>query len=302
MNEKQTKRTRLSELALVAATVLWGVAFAVVKDAARYIPPSWLVGLRFLLAGGIMALLFHRRLARLSRRTFVGGALMGSILFFAYLAQTEGVQYTTAGKNAFLTSVYVVITPFLYWGVRRVRPDLFNLLAAVVCLGGIGLLSLSGEGMSVGLGEALTLLSGLLYACHIVCTGVFTEDCDPMALNTVQFCVCGVLGIAAALLGREPLPRLTGSALAGLGYVTVFATLVGIGLQSACQKYVEPNKASLLMSLESVFGCLAGILLLGEQVTPRILAGFVLIFGAILLSEAPRRKHTETSVSLEEET
>ena len=70
-----------------------------------------------------------------------------------------GLQYTTAGKNAFLTSVYVVLVPFLYWVFYRKRPTAYNLAAAVLCLLGVGFLSL-GEGFTMGLGLSLIHIFG----------------------------------------------------------------------------------------------------------------------------------------------
>ncbi|MCH3971863.1 MAG: DMT family transporter [Oscillospiraceae bacterium] len=283
---KEVRRTRLSELGLVLAAFLWGMAFAVVKDTNRFIAPSWQIGIRFGGAALLMLLLFRKRLKSVSRRTLLGGALLGSILFLAYLTQSIGVKYTTAGKNAFLTAVYVVIVPFLYGAIRRIKPEASNIAAAFLCLAGIGLLSLDSSRFGLGLGEELTLVCGLLYAIHITFTGLFMEDCDPMAINTIQFAVCSILGFLLACF-TEPLPVFNRQSSIGIIYLMVFSTCIGMGLQTACQKNLATGKASLLMSLESVFGCIGGVLLLGERLTTQNIFGFVLIFIAVVLTEVP---------------
>ncbi|MDD4808127.1 MULTISPECIES: DMT family transporter [Caproicibacterium] len=292
---KEKRRIRLSELGLVLAAILWGTAFAVVKDTNHLMPPSWQIGIRFTFAAALMLLLFHKRLKSMNRKALLLSILMGTILFIAYLVQTIGVKYTTAGRNAFLTAIYVVIVPFLSWGLHRAHPGAVNLFAAVLCLTGIGMLSLAGGHFGLGLGEGLSIVSGILYAVHIMITSSAITSGDPMAVNTVQFAVCGVLALLCGAF-TEPPPTLNQQAVLSLGYLSIFSSAIGMGLQSVCQRYVETSKASLLMSLESVFGCLSGILLLGETLTIQTVIGFVLIFAAIVLTEMPAEKHSRLPV------
>ncbi len=68
---------------------------------------------------------------------------MGVCLFCAYTAQTIGITDTTPGKNAFLTTIYCVFVPFLFWLVNKSKPDVYNLVASVTCIVGVGFLYLS---------------------------------------------------------------------------------------------------------------------------------------------------------------
>lgn len=288
---KVFNRTKTGELGLTLATVLWGLCFAVSKDANAQVPPAWQVGLRFSAAAVLMALLFHRRLKQLNRRTVLSGLLLGVLIFTGYYLQTVALQYTTAGKSAFLTAIYVVLVPFLYWAVRHTKPGVQHLFSAVLCLCGVGLLSLDGGSLRLGLGEVLTLATGVVYAFHIVCMGVTAEDSDPILLTFVQFVVCGALGCAVAGF-TAPLPVWDTGSVLSMAYLAVPGTMIPMSLQCFAQKYVKPGKAALLMSLESVFGCLFGILLLGEHPTWKIAGGFVLIFTAMILSEIPLSKQS----------
>ena len=179
-------------LALLTAALIWGSSFIIMKDTLNAIPVFQLLAIRFTLAGILLAVVFHKRLLQ-SKPALVGhGAVCAVFLLAAYATQTYGLITTSPGTNAFLTAVYCVIVPFMAWGFYRKPPTLYNWSAAVMCVVGIGLISLSGD-LSLGAGEALTLLSGLLYALHIMCLSHYGDQDDPIALTVMQFFFVAVL-------------------------------------------------------------------------------------------------------------
>ncbi len=273
-----------ADAAILLTAIIWGSAFVVLKSALDYVTPIYLMAFRFSLAALGMGLIFHKRLANVDKATLCRGAVLGVALALGYGIQTVGLQYTTAGKNAFLTSVYVVLVPFLYWVFYRKRPTAYNLAAAVLCLLGVGFLSL-GEGFTMGLGDALSLLCGVFYGVHIVLLSRYAQNSDNFSLTTIQFGVAAVLfWIYAGLF--EPFPRELGwPAVGGILYVTVFSTMVALSLQTIGQKYTSASHASILMSTEALFGTLFGILILGERFTAQTALGCGLIFLAVLTSE-----------------
>ena len=191
-------------LALLTAAVIWGSSFIVMKDTVDHIPVFQLLAIRFTLAGLLLALLFRKRLMTSGKQLLSHGAVCGVLLLSAYATQTFGLMTTTPGTNAFLTAVYCVMVPFMAWGFHRKRPTSYNWVAAVLCIAGIGLISLSGD-LSIGLGEGLTLLSGVFYALHIMALSHFGERDDPVALTIVQFAVVALLSWAATLLTERGL-------------------------------------------------------------------------------------------------
>ena len=140
-----TRRIWVADGLLLLTTLIWGVAFAVVKDTLQSVPPGLIVCVRHFISACITAVLFRRRLRGIRAADLRRGALVGFLLAMAYLVQTEGLALTTAGKNAFLTTTYVLFVPLalrLFFGRqlgRRVLP------AALLMLCGIALLSLGGE-------------------------------------------------------------------------------------------------------------------------------------------------------------
>ncbi len=275
---------------IVVATMIWGYSFVVMKDAVEVIPPAWLLGLRFTAAGIILLVILRKRVVRSFSLKVLGmGIVLGILDFSAFFAQTVGLQHTTPGINAFLTATYCVIVPFLWWIIARRRPTVFNIGAAVLAIAGIWLVSVSssGEGLSMGLGEGLTLLCALFFAIHIVCVSKFSRFADVLALTAIQFVTEGLCGLALGA-GTEVFPAAALAdpvIIAQLAFLVIFASIVAFGIQNVALAYVPPAQASLLLSLESVFGVVFSILLYGEMLTLRLVIGFMLIFVAIVASE-----------------
>lgn len=277
-------KTFVSELGLVFITIIWGSAFVVVKNATASLSASYIIAIRFGLAAILMAPFFFTRLKRINLQSVRSGAILAVILYTSYYLQTVGVKYTTAGNNAFLTAIYGVMVPFLSWIIRRQKPDGYNIVSAFVCIAGIGVLSLR-AGFSVNIGDVLTLLSGILFGLHIVYVSILTENNDPILLSFTQFAFTAIIAFAVAGTTEQFPARLETGTIFSLLYIGIFSTMIAMIVQLVAQRYVPPSRASLIMSLESLFGSVFGILFLNEPLTPKIFVGFLLIFSAILLSE-----------------
>lgn len=280
----KSKNKALAELGLLFITVIWGSAFVVVKNATDSVPVNYIIAIRFGIASVLLLVFFFPRIRRMDLRAVKSGLILGVLLYLAYFLQTLGVKYTTAGNNAFLTAIYVVVVPFLYWLVRNEKPNLYHITAALVCLAGIGFLSLH-AGFRVNPGDVLTLLSGITYAAHIVAMSILTEKTDPILLSFTQFVTTTAVSLPVALVAETFPQHLDAGMTVSLLYIGVFSTMIAMVLQSVCQQYVPPARASLIMSLEALFGTVFGILFLKEPLTVKTLAGFSLIFAAVLISE-----------------
>lgn len=298
MNESAVQK-KIAKPLILLATLIWGSSFFVMKNTVDHVPVFFLLAIRFTVAALILAVLFFRNWKGIDRDYMKSGAVMGTLLFVAYSVQTFGLERTSSGNNAFLTAVYCVIVPFLYWGISHQRPDRYNLLAAVLCIVGIGLVSLNGS-LSMNLGDLLTLASGLAYAFHIVAVARFSQGKDVFLLTTIQFAVTALWSWGFALLTNGfPAEVLPLDAVWRLGYLAVFATAGALLFQNIGQKYTAPATAAVLLSLEAPFGVLFAVLFDGERPTARMLAGFVLIFVSVLCSETKfaflRRKMVDTA-------
>ena len=285
MNRKQAL---LGKLALLATAVIWGSSFVVFKNTLNSIGTLWVLAIRFSIAALIMGCVSFRTIRRASRRCLRGGVLMGAALACAYIVQTYGLVYTTPGKNAFLTSTYCVLTPFFSWAVYRRRPELSHLIAAVLCVAGIGFVSLSEGFTDVNRGDVLTVACGVFYAVQILLTERFRDSGDAATLSAVQFAAAAVICWVGALLFEKAPAAISRETWLSIAYLSVMCTAVCFYLQVWGIRYTPAPTAAMIMTLEAVFGVLISILFYHEIVTAKIAFGFVLIFAAVLISELRR--------------
>ena len=281
-----TKRELMADGILLLTAIIWGSAFAIVKNSLDAFAPAMLITLRYVIATPLSALVFRKHLRGLTRGDVLRGALVGVILGVAYILQTVGLVTTTAGKNAFLTGVYVLLVPFIGLVFFRQKLKLANFIAAGMMVLGIGALSLDGTGGGLNMGDFLTLLCSVMFAAHIVAIERCQKKTNAYALIVLQFAFCALTSLAYSLLfERGAALQLTRGSVTGLLYLAVVSTTVGMSLQNIGQSMAPASHASILLSLESVFGVIFSCILLGETVTAKMLLGFAMIFAAVLVSE-----------------
>lgn len=282
--EQKMKRNILSKSALFGASLIWGSSFLIVKNSVDVMGPHTLLGIRFTIGCLLLCILFHKKLRKLNKDYFVKGSLIGLFIFLAYSLQTIGITGTTPGKNAFLTAIYCVLVPFLYWAVDRTRPDIYNISAAILTILGIGLVSLNG-GFQIQYGDAFTLAGGFFYAAHMIAVAKFGKEKDPVLITILQFGYAAVFSWIVAFVTKEPAVQWDAGVITGVLYLSVFATAIALLFQNIGQNYTKPAPAAVILSLESVFGVLFSVVFYREHITIRLFIGFLLIFLAVLLSE-----------------
>lgn len=282
--EKQTKINTIAKIALLGASIIWGSSFLVVKNSMDSMQPHTLIAIRFTIGSILLCVIFHKKLKKLNKDYIISGGIIGIFLFIAYSIQTIGITDTTPGKNAFLTAVYCVIVPYLYWIVDRNKPDKYNIIAAALCLTGIGLVSIS-SGFRIQYGDAFSLICGFFYAAHMVAVSKLSKDRDPVLLTIVQFIYTAIISWVVTLFFEDLPKTFSPNAITELLYLAVFATALALLLQNIGQKYTKPAPAAIILSLEAVFGVIFSVIFFKEEITLKLFIGFLLIFLAILTSE-----------------
>lgn len=293
MSKFSNKTSFLAKIALLIVAILWGTSLTVVKSAADIFKPNFLLGIRFTIASIILAIIFHKKLFKANKKDIKAGILIGIFLFLAYSSQTLGVTFTTPGRSGFLSASYCVIVPFIYWFTNKVKPDKFNISAAVFCVVGIFFIAMAGESGSIFTssitalyGDGLALLSGILFASHIVSVVKFGDGKDPFILTIMQFATAAVLSwITSFLFENNTSMVLTTRPILEVLYLSVMCTAVALLLQNIGQKYTDPSSASIILGCESIFGVILPVAIGIESLTVKSFIGFVLIFIAILISE-----------------
>ncbi|MBQ4649159.1 MAG: DMT family transporter [Firmicutes bacterium] len=297
-----------SNLLLFLTAFIWGTAFVAQKSGMDYIEPFTYGGIRQFLGGlvliPVIIFLDSRKPAeeknRLAARTeaqkkaedkilLIGGICCGLALFVAGTLQQFGIAHTTAGKAGFITTLYVVIVPiFSIFLRKKVKPIMWF----CVMLGALGLymLCMKDATFTIQYGDFLVLLCAVAFAVHILVIDYFSPKADGVKLSCIQFLVAGILGIICMFIFETPTIE---NILAGwfpIVYAAVFSSGVAYTLQIVAQKDADPTAASLILSLESVFAALAGMMLLHESMTAKELLGCVIIFAAIIIAQLPSKE------------
>lgn len=293
MNKRSTQV--FASLGLLLTAAVWGFAFVVVKDSLDYVGSVYMVAIRFSIAAIGLAIIFCKRLKKIDKKHLLMGGVTGLFLFLAYLVQTIGCSYTTAGKNAFLTTIYVILIPLIAWPLYKKRPHWHVFVAAGLSLTGIGLLALGGDDISgINIGDILTLLCGLFFALHILWTEKCNkEGCDTIIITMLQFAFAAFFGwiLAPFMDGAFPIVAIkTPKVILSMLYLGLFSSMICFSLQNIGLKYVQSSLASLFLSFESVFGVLFSTIFLHETLTLKMAVGCALIFSAIVIAECLKKE------------
>lgn len=272
---------------ILLATLIWGSSFVIVKDVTDELAVLWLLAIRFLSASVLLAILFLRKRKLFFKKEYIiCGACFGCALFAAYYFQTIGITDTTPGKNAFLSSPYNIIVPFLAWAIGGRKPTIFNIIAAILAICGVGLIALDSD-LSLRWGDVMTIIGAVFFAVHIVLVSRLSKKRDVYVLTMWQFFFAGFISIIGSLIFDDGLQisawgiDMWGSLL----YLTIGCTAVALLFQNIGLKKVPPATGALLLSFESVFGAIFSIAMGAEVLSVKIIIGFIVMFIAVLVSE-----------------
>ncbi|WP_035618242.1 DMT family transporter [Lacticigenium naphthae] len=269
---------------LLFVTIIWGSGYVVNDMILGHVNPYQLLTTRFFITFFVLSIIFRKSYKLLSKKVVFHGSILGSLLYFAFVLQTVGLQYTTPSKNAFLTATSVVMVPLFSFLISKqtIKPKTF--FAIFSTLLGVGFMSLNGFGM-MNLGDMLSLLCAVFFALQLVYLGKYVKLNDPRTLMLVQMGVASFLGISINLIRGDVY---TGGIVAvdlSLLYLALFGTLFSFGMQSIAQQYASDTETSLILSLESFWGMLFSAVLLKESISNQMIVGASLILLGIFIGE-----------------
>lgn len=282
----------LTFLLLLMTAMIWGFAFVAQVVGVEHVGPFTLNGTRFAL--GVISLLpvvliFERgRVGREERiRTVRASILAGIALFSASTLQQLGIALNrSAGVAGFLTGLYVVLVPIAGFLLFRKKTGKNVWIGAVCALVGLTLLCFKpGEGFSFGWGELLLLIGAFFWTAHILVIDRVASNVRSLHFAWGQFAVCAVLGLATMFLFEEP--TLTGilNAKWAIAYCGILSVGVAYTLQILAQKRADPTLAVVVLSLESVFSAIGGVLFGNDSISLVGYIGCAFIFAGILISQ-----------------
>ncbi len=283
-------------LILILMAFVWGLGFVAQSAGMDYIGANTFNGIRMLI-GSFVLLPFalvarHKRIqaqnnSRAYYKTLIkSGVLCGILLWGASTIQTWGLAYTTPGKSGFITAMYIIFVPIIGIFMKK-HITARMIISALIAVFGMYLLCLSGSGGTVNIGDLLTLICAILFSLHIIVVDRYTPEVNAIEFSSLQFFVCGIINIICMLSFEDFSFEVIKTCTIPLLYSGLFACGIGYTLQPIGQRYAEPTTASILMSLESVFALLSGMVILGDKPTFAELLGCLVMFSAIILIQLP---------------
>lgn len=298
----KNKEFRASFLLLLTAAI-WGGGFIAQRVGSQSIGAFTFNGVRFALGSlSLIPLLLyfrikgrkapkeeeHREISFMA--TLKAGVLLGAVLFIAASLQQVGVTYSTAGKAAFITGLYIVFVPLL--GIF-LKQKLRWVVWAGVTLAVVGLYLLCGtDRFSISTGDPFVLVGAVFWAVHILLVDRYTKTMDALKLSCIQFATCSVLSLITALLFERISWAGLLQGIVPILYGGICSVGVAYTLQVFGQKHAKPSHAAIILSMEAVFAALFGMVILGELLNGRETAGCALMLAGMLVAQAriPNRR------------
>jgi len=278
----------LAALALLGVTAMWGSTFFLIRDLLERVPTLDFLAVRFAIASVALLLVAPRAVARLSPASRRSAVVLGLLYGVAQILQTAGLAHTPASVSGFITGMYVVLTPVFAAVLLRSRITAITWGAVLLATSGLAVLTLNG--LSIGYGEAITLVAAMLYALHIVGLGAWSTPHEALGMSIVQIVVITLVCLAATAPDGIVLPDTPGDWLSVV-YMALFAGALGLVGQTWAQAHLAPTRSAIIMSMEPVFAAFFAVLLGGESFTLRMVCGGLMVLAAMLVVElAPRRK------------
>lgn len=293
----QSRRRQLwADVLLLLVTLIWGSTFVMVKEAVSTYPVFPFLAIRFGLATLALLAVGWKRLPTLGWRGAGAGVLIGLCLLAGYAFQTVGLQYTSASKAGFITGLSVVLVPLLATLLLRQWPGIESILG--VCLATIGLAFLTlNQSLDMARGDFFVLFCAFSFALHIVAVSHFAPKLDALALTIVQVATVSILSGAISLFTARPWPMPSPSTWFAAGFTGILATAVAFALQTNMQRFTTPTHTALIFAGEPVFAATFGVLLAGDVMTGRSIAGGVLIIVGTVVSEISWSQRTAKILS-----
>jgi drug/metabolite transporter (DMT)-like permease len=267
-------------LGLLATTAIWGSSFLVMKDSLERQDVNSFLASRFVLAALIMFAFKPKSLTGLDKVFVKRAVFTGVLATGGFISQTFGLTQTTVSNTGFITGLYLVFTPLIAWLLLKHRITKAQWTAVAIAT--IGLYLIAYNGISVGIGEILVLISAILFAAQIVAIGELSDGKNSYALTLIQIIVAAVVFVVLTLIGGYQAPP-DSSVWAAVIFTAVFATFFGFLIQVKAQAVMSATVAGVLLAMETPFALFFGLYFDNDPFTLRIMSGGTLVMLAMAL-------------------
>lgn len=278
-----------ANLILFAVAVIWGTGFITQGIAARYQLAYLFNGLSFILAS-IILIPFIPRGKMDQPGAWKWMLVAGLILFFATAFQQVGIFYTKIANAGFLTSLYIIFTPFLLWIGFREKPHWMDILAVISAGFGAFLLSTAGV-FKFQPGDGLEVIGAVFWGLHFIILGKFASKYEPISFAAGHFFVTGFLNLLMGLIFENPIQLVLLPVIGAIAYRAILSIGVGYTLQVWGQHHTPPTDAALILGMEAVFAVIAAWLILNQTLLPIQVIGCAILLVSVLFSQLKGMQH-----------
>jgi drug/metabolite transporter (DMT)-like permease len=265
---------------LLATTAVWGGSFVVMKDSLERQDVYSFLASRFILAALFMFLYRPNSLRGLDRKFILRASVAGLLLGSGFIFQTFGLTKATVSNTGFITGLYLVFTPLIAWIILKKHVVKIQWLAVAVAT--IGLYLIAYNGISIGLGEILVLISAILFAAQIVALSEWSDGKNAYALTLIQILVSSVIFLLLTIKDGYQLPP-DGSVWSAVFFTAFFATFLGFLIQVKAQSMMSATAAGVLLAMEVPFALVFGLYFDNDPLTLRIISGGTLVMAAMAM-------------------
>jgi drug/metabolite transporter (DMT)-like permease len=287
-------KTTWAIIALFGVTISWGAGFVVMKDAIDEQPVFDFLATRFTLATLVMIAIRPQVLSAINKQLLFRGSILGVMLGLAYITQTIGLDLTTAAITGFLTGLYVVFTPLLFWLIKRKKIE--GKVAVGTITAFAALLLISFNGFSIDPGQIWLIACALLFAGHIIGLSVWSASQDVYPLTVIQLGAGAVVCWMGALAdGYQAPPNL--SVWSVVVFTAVFATAMAFLVQTWAQSIMDPSRVAIILTTEVIFAAVISVAVGQETLALRTVLGGALMVVAMLIVEWPSRKSKDSPLT-----
>lgn len=272
------------KVALFVCAFVWGFGYVAMDHLIATSSPLMAISIRFIAASLLIYILRYKKIKGNIKQNIVPITILGFALFTAFLFQTYGLSLTTTSKNAFLTATNVIWTPVLVSVFYKYKVTRNIKIGSVLMIVGIAFVSLDGLS-KFNIGDILTLVGAVFFAVHIIFINRFANDTNVDGLVFGQLFVTGILGLVVTSLFGSYEVSLGFEFYTATLFVVIFSTALCFFLQNYGLSQVDSSSGALILSLESMFGVMAAMLIDSEPINIITSVGFIIMFSAILIAE-----------------
>jgi len=281
---------------LILGTAFWGISFSVTKLAIGPNQSAIFLFYRFLLATAVLTAVFWRYVKELNFTSIKTGASLAVPLMLGIYLQTLGITHTSASQCSFVAGITVVIIPVFKLVIYKKAAPLKIWFATVIALTGLSIISIK-ESFNIGAGDLYTIAGAFFFAVYLIQIERESKARDIIPTIVPMFATCAILTFLLALTQQNInwIPR-ENTFWMGIVFCAIFSTAYMYTISNLSQKYISAERVSIIYLFEPVFGAIAAYLILGEQITSRLLFGGGLIFMATIVSELKLKRNKPKQV------